>query len=64
MRFRPPPTPTARALCSSAKIPYLSQREAEAARDHNETIRGVLLDVYQCPECLSWHLTSRADEAE
>jgi hypothetical protein len=60
MRFRPPPTPTSRSGCSSAKTPYHDRRAAEEAAAHSEKTRGVPLDVYQCAECLSWHLTSSA----
>ena len=61
MHFRPPATPTNRSGCSSAKLPYHSKRAAEEARDHSDRERGTRLAVYQCHECLQWHLTSKPE---
>ena len=59
MRFTPRPPQTTRAECSSAKVGYDTEREARESKDYNEKERGLELDVYQCRECLRWHLTSR-----
>ena len=59
MRFTPKPSPTVRAECSSAKIGYDEEWQAREAAAHSQKERGIELDVYQCRECLRWHLTSK-----
>ena len=58
MYFRRPADSSARAECSSAKLPYHNERTARQAATQSERERGVRLNIYQCRECLQWHLTS------
>ena len=61
MHFRKLAPDASRIECSSAKIGYATEREARQAAADSGRLRGVPLDVYQCRECLKWHLTSRTE---
>ena len=38
---------------------YASQTEARATADHQARATGRELNVYECPWCRGWHLSSR-----
>ena len=38
---------------------YFSEAEARATADHQARATGRELNVYECPWCRGWHLSSR-----
>ncbi len=47
-----------RSECGKKKR-YASEEEARATADHQARATGRELNVYECPWCRGWHLSSR-----
>lgn len=56
---RPCPTSKRRYLTAEEATKALRSLERKAARLSHETNRIWPMNIYQCPECTGWHLTSQ-----
>jgi hypothetical protein len=53
--------PRVRRMCDE-KAAFLTKDEAKRAKHYVSKTSGTRVNVYQCPNCFCWHLTSQREQ--